>query len=271
MSECRFDYRGCCTVHSIIDTDPRAENPITGGPSFINAPAALCTHAAAALNEGRNGLRNAAEGVLKVLDPRAALADFGRMTDEEIRASLEASRRIAGALQARVRELELENGRLGDRFREGSADVEEADRRLDNLLTEMAQMEGQMVSVETAKILTAAIVRLDREKAEAEQKLRDKAAEKMPHSFVKMNWACGHEGGAACVTCKEETEAGLSRAEATVEKMREALEFVAGGHTISGYKGPDANPLIALAQEVIHGAQTTARAALAAGEGEGQR
>jgi hypothetical protein len=43
----------------------------------------------------------------------------------------------------------------------------------------------------------------------------------------------------------------------------EALDFISHGHTIPGYKGESSDPLLALAQEVIDGAQRTARAALA--------
>lgn len=72
------------------------------------ARAALCTHAAQAIQEGREGLRNAAEGLLKVLDPRAALADFKRMSDEEMRCCLEASSAAAQALQERAERFRIE-------------------------------------------------------------------------------------------------------------------------------------------------------------------
>lgn len=52
--------------------------------------------------------------------------------------------------------------------------------------------------------------------------------------------------------------------QATLAPAREAFLFISQGHTIPGYKGESENPLIALAQEVIHGAQVTARKALAA-------
>lgn len=52
--------------------------------------------------------------------------------------------------------------------------------------------------------------------------------------------------------------------EATLEQAREAFRFISHGHTIPGHKGESEHPLIAIAQEVIHGAQSTARKALAA-------
>lgn len=64
-------------------------------------------------------------------------------------------------------------------------------------------------------------------------------------------------------TLAEENE----RLEAACATYRAALQLISHGHTISGWKGSDSNPLIALAQEVIHGAQTTAREALASDAG----
>jgi len=53
------------------------------------------------------------------------------------------------------------------------------------------------------------MIQLERENAELRQLLRDKAAEKMPHSFVKMQWACGHECGATCKKCADQAFARL--------------------------------------------------------------
>lgn len=96
MEKCRFDSNGRCRSHS--------ESGTAAYPGVYGCSSALCTHAAQALRESRDGLRNAAEGLLKTLDPRAALADFGRMSDEEIRCCLEASRRAVQALRQLLRE-----------------------------------------------------------------------------------------------------------------------------------------------------------------------
>lgn len=45
-------------------------------------------------------------------------------------------------------------------------------------------------------------------------------------------------------------------------QIREALEFISGGHTIPGYQGEHSDPRIAICQQVIHGAQTKAKEAL---------
>jgi hypothetical protein len=58
-------------------------------------------------------------------------------------------------------------------------------------------------------------------------------------------------------------EASLHNLERAARKVVEALEFIAGGYTIEGWRGPNADPLLAMAQEVIHGAQVTAKTALA--------
>jgi len=49
----------------------------------------------------------------------------------------------------------------------------------------------------------------------------------------------------------------------TVDEIKKTLEFISHGHTIPGYKGENADPIVAIAQEVIHGAQTKAKEALA--------
>src|SRR3990167_837079 len=59
----------------------------------------------------------------------------------------------------------------------------------------------------------------------------------------------------------------MSALKAREARLREALDFIARGYTLPGFKGESRDPLLALAQEVIHGAQATARAALAEAAG----
>lgn len=51
--------------------------------------------------------------------------------------------------------------------------------------------------------------------------LQNKAAEKMPNSFVKMSWACGHEGSAACGACFRAACDEREALRADAEKWRE--------------------------------------------------
>ena len=55
--------------------------------------------------------------------------------------------------------------------------------------------------------------------------------------------------------------------EADLAAMRGALKRISHGETIPGYHGEHGHPLVAMAQEVIHGAQTIAREALASSPG----
>jgi hypothetical protein len=61
---------------------------------------------------------------------------------------------------------------------------------------------------------------------EMNKALADKAAEKMPHSFVNMRWACGHEGGAACLQCYRQALRDLEAARRERDRYKEALEWV---------------------------------------------
>jgi hypothetical protein len=67
-----------------------------------------------------------------------------------------------------------------------------------------------------------------------------------------------------CQWClHKEPPAGLVVPREELEAIREILEFIAGGHTIPGYKGPHQDERVALLQEVVHGAQTKAKEAVA--------
>ena len=60
----------------------------------------------------------------------------------------------------------------------------------------------------------------------AEETLANKAADEMPHSFVNMKWACGHEGGATCQQCNAALREENEDLSAQVVAYREALEEV---------------------------------------------
>jgi len=69
-----------------------------------------------------------------------------------------------------------------------------------------AWQEGLARVTGNAKQLSQVIAFVEGKAAEVERLqdiIKNKAAEKAPHSFAIFKWACGHEGGAACVVCFE--------------------------------------------------------------------
>jgi DNA repair exonuclease SbcCD ATPase subunit len=73
------------------------------------------------------------------------------------------------------------------------------------------------------------------ELAKVREQLQNKAADKMPHSYVKMKWACGHTTGAMCDVCGTETQKELTRlrqelsgAQKEIERLTKDIEVGQG-------------------------------------------
>jgi len=69
-----------------------------------------------------------------------------------------------------------------------------------------------------------ALLAAQAERDAAVNALKNRAAEKMPNSFVEMEWACGHKGGAACQRCFDAACAKRDEAQATKDMHKERQE-----------------------------------------------
>ena len=77
--------------------------------------------------------------------------------------------------------------------------------------------------------------------------------------------ASASHGG--CEDLLDQKDATLAALEADLAAKTAALKRISRGETIPGYHGEHEHPLVAMAQEVIHGAQAIAREALASSPG----